>query len=152
MVTKQCETYRRKSMTQQLPNDSQKVENIHIIFKNRDYKIIIGQVWLEVFTIDPVLGKISHKLINSFNEEQIKENIPYWCGLINLTIEWIDENKKLIERLTDIISENKITLYTDIGDAEFFNSLRNYDENIYDIAENYVLSRAEDVFFKKNNL
>lgn len=138
-------------MTQQLQNDSQKEENLYIIFKNRDYKIIIGQVWIEIFTIDPVFGKISHKLINLFDEEQITENIPYWCGLINLTIEWIEKNKKIIERLTDAISENRITLYTDIGDAEFFNSLRNYDENIYDIAENYVLSRAEDVFFKKNN-
>ena len=139
-------------MGQQLQNDFQTVENLYIILKNRDYKIIIGQVWIEIFTIDPVFGKISHKLVNSFNEEQIKENIPYWCGLINLTIEWIDENKNLIERLTDTISENKITLYSDIGDTEFFNSLRNFDENIYDIAENYILSRAEDVYFQKNNI
>ncbi len=139
-------------MARQLHNDSQTEENLYIIFKNRDYKIIIGQVWIEIFTIDPVLGKISHKLINSFNEEQITENISYWCGLINLTIDWIDANKKLIKHLTDTISENKITLYSDIGDTEFFNSLRNYDENIYDIAENYILSRAEDVYFQKNNI
>ena len=72
--------------------------------------------------------------------------------MINLTIDWIDANKKLIKHLTDTISENKITLYSDIGDTEFFNSLRNYDENIYDIAENYILSRAEDVYFQKNNI
>ena len=120
-------------MSQQLQNDFQTVENLYIILKNRDYKIIIGQVWIEIFTIDPVFGKISHKLVNSFNEEQIKENIPYWCGLINLTIEWIEKNKKLIERLTDAISENRITLYTDIGDAEFFNSQIYQPTPVWDI-------------------
>lgn len=139
-------------MTEQLANDSSKTENLYIPFKNRLYEVKIEQLWIEIFTVDSEFGKVFHKVINSFSQDQIIENIPYWCGLINLTFEWIKENQQLIERLTNSIIEIKIALYTDIGDAEFFNSLKNYDENIYEIAESYVLSRAEDIFFQKNDL